>query len=513
MDAPAQIFLLSLCGQAAGAALLAGVLFRLSRHFPRGYLPWWAAAWAAAAIAHAAAAGGWTLSATGAPPSHAGRLIAAGLSSFAGLSHALFMVQGARLVSGRSAHPRRRLLLCLLGLLALPLLTVAISTHPAFDGAARLFLRYSPRFLGMAGAYLVAGVVVLRYGSAAADAGLGRRVVGSAFLALAVQQQLYFLFTVPQLEFGGLRALLPYAGFADLMLQWVVSIGLVGWLLEDERGRAVEAFEHARVARQALEASLSARQSLEGQLRQSQKLEAIGQLTGGIAHDFNNMLTAIVGHAELIDHELSRSDPRRAELQQIVKAARQAESLTRQLLQFSRRAQQAPVLLHVNDVVVSMERMLGRVLGEHIALAVRPGADVPPVLADQGQLEQMVLNLALNARAAMPSGGSLRIITGLADLGTGPDGTRVVPSGPVPKRRCVQLVIEDTGIGIPEEAMPRIFEPFFTTKAEGQGTGLGLAMVFATVTEAGGDIRVTSRPGEGTRFEIYLPAADPDVGA
>ena len=498
MDATAQIFLLSLGAQATGAALLASVLLRLSRHYPRPYLPWWSAGWAALALAQTCAAIAWALNLSGTSPNDASRLAASGVSLAAGLIHAGLMLQGARLLAGWTPLRRRTLILGAGLAVATAVAAVLISSLPGTTGADRFLLRYGPRCLALAASFLVCGVVVWRYGWSPSDSGLGHRVVASGFLAFAAQQAFYFLVTVPHVDLGWARMVLPYAGFVELVLQWVVSIGLVGWLLEDERGHALDAAERARQTSQALEDSIAARQSLEGHLRQVQKMEAMGQLAGGIAHDFNNMLTAILGHAELLGEELPADDPRRDELDQIVRAARQAEALTRQLLVFSRRRIVQPVPLELNAVVCTVERMLRRVLGAHIALTVMPGASVPTVLADSGQLEQALLNLALNARDAMPDGGELRIVTEPARRTAG-DERRPAPHA--------RLIVEDTGTGIPEEMLPRIFEPFFTTKAEGEGTGLGLAMVYATISEIGGHIEVTSRVGLGTRFDVYLPEA------
>ena len=245
------------------------------------------------------------------------------------------------------------------------------------------------------------------------------------------------------------------------------------------------------------------RQQLAVQLHQAQKMDGLGRLAGGIAHDFNNLLTAIIGYAQLAARSGPLPDEVSGPLREITRAGQQAAELTRHLLAFSRRQPLAPRVVHFGDALHEMTQMLGRLLREDVELRVREGADVPSVLADPVQLQQMVLNLAVNARDAMPDGGVLaltteRFVPDEAYLRTHPEAS--------PGLHAV-LRVEDTGIGMTPQVQARAFEPFFTTKPEGAGTGLGLATVYGVVRQAGGHITVTSTPGHGTTFRILLPAA------
>jgi len=245
---------------------------------------------------------------------------------------------------------------------------------------------------------------------------------------------------------------------------------------------------------------VTAQRQLEEQLRQSQKMEAIGQLAGGVAHDFNNILTVIQGHASLLmGGHLGESAGRSAE--QIVQAAERAAGLTRQLLTFSRRQLIQPKQLDVNKVVGNMTNMLGRLLGEDVALQLNYCQSPPMVEADAGMLEQVLLNLAVNARDAMPKGGQLAIRIALADLR---DDNHRVPSE-ARTGRFVCVSVADTGTGISPENLRRIFEPFFTTKEIGKGTGLGLATAYGIVNQHHGWIEVESQVGKGATFRIFLP--------
>ncbi len=250
---------------------------------------------------------------------------------------------------------------------------------------------------------------------------------------------------------------------------------------------------------------ITERERLELELRQAQKMEAVGQLTGGVAHDFNNLLTAILGYSELLLQEMPEGDRRRRDLEQVRQAGESAAALTRQLLAFSRQQVLQPELLAIDDVILKVTKLLNRVIGEHIDVRTDLKAPMPEVLADPGQLEQVVMNLAVNARDAMPGGGVLTIATDLVEVtDPGRDGEPAdVPSG-----RYVVLSVTDTGCGMPEEVQSRIFEPFFTTKEVGKGTGMGLATVYGIVKQSGGHIAVGSRVGHGTTFRIYFPPTD-----
>jgi two-component system, cell cycle sensor histidine kinase and response regulator CckA len=246
----------------------------------------------------------------------------------------------------------------------------------------------------------------------------------------------------------------------------------------------------------------SERRRLEEQLRQSQKMEAVGRLAGGVAHDFNNSLGVIQGYTELLMRQAGEGQ--RGKLEQILKATERATGLTRQLLAFSRKQIVDPRVLDLGALLSDIEPMMGRLIGEDIDLAIVAGADLGQVKADPGQLEQVVINLCVNARDAMPDGGILRIETANAEVHAGD----VVGNAPLAPGRYVMLSVRDTGRGIEKEILSKIFEPFFTTKEEGKGTGLGLAMVYGVVKQAGGHVSVDSELGRGTTFQIYLPRID-----
>ncbi|MFB3829345.1 MAG: PAS domain S-box protein [Bryobacteraceae bacterium] len=230
------------------------------------------------------------------------------------------------------------------------------------------------------------------------------------------------------------------------------------------------------------------RTQLEDQLRHAQKMEAVGRLAGGVAHDFNNMLTIIGGYGRMVIDKLPPGDRARATLELMLEAADRAAVLTGQLLAFSRRGVVQARVLDLNQVVSGMENMLRRLIGEHIELHTRLDASIPPVKADSGQLEQVLMNLAVNARDAMPEGGVLTIETAAAG-------------------NAVRLTVSDTGAGMTDDVKSRAFEPYFTTKGRGKGTGLGLSMVYGIVSRHGGEVRLESQPGEGARIDITLPAA------
>ena len=250
--------------------------------------------------------------------------------------------------------------------------------------------------------------------------------------------------------------------------------------------------------------------ALEEQLRQAQKIEAVGQLAGGLAHDFNNLLTAVLGYAQILEETFEPGDPRRLDTREIRKAGERASQLTRQLLAFSRKQILQPVVLGLNDVIDGIGRMLSRVVGEHIRLELKLDPHLARVKADPGQVEQILVNLAVNAADAMERGGTLTIETSNVALDAAAARRANAPApGPY-----VMLSVCDTGTGMTPETQLRIFEPFFTTKAVGKGTGMGLATVFGIAKQSGGTVTVRSKPGEGTIFNVYLPQTDePKTGA
>ncbi|HEX7124838.1 MAG TPA: ATP-binding protein [Thermodesulfobacteriota bacterium] len=252
----------------------------------------------------------------------------------------------------------------------------------------------------------------------------------------------------------------------------------------------------------------SEQRRLEAQVRQAQKLEAVGRLAGGIAHDFNNLMTAVTGFAELALARVPQGDRLRNDLEEIRRAGVRAASLTRQLLAFSRQQVLEPRVLDLTAVVTGMEQMLRRVIGEDIRLATSTAPALRPVRADPGQLEQVLMNLALNARDAMPAGGTLTIETANAEVQeAGAERHGVMRPG-----RYTRMTVSDTGGGMDAHTRANVFEPFFTTKAPGKGTGLGLATVYGIVKQSGGYVWVDSEPGHGAAFTIYLPSVDEPCG-
>jgi two-component system cell cycle sensor histidine kinase/response regulator CckA len=256
------------------------------------------------------------------------------------------------------------------------------------------------------------------------------------------------------------------------------------------------------------QADVSERRRMEEQLRQAQKMEAVGQLAGGVAHDFNNLLTVINGYGELLLGQLDAANPLRELVAEMTKAGERAAALTRQLLAFSRKQVLTPTVLDLNAVVIDMEKMLRRVLGEDIRLVASLSPHLGRVKVDRGQMEQVILNLAVNARDAMPRGGQLSLHTRNVEL----DENYTRTHSYTRPGSYIALAVADSGHGMTPEVKARLFEPFFTTKVPGKGTGLGLATVYGIVKQSGGSIEVFSQPNAGTTFEIYLPRIEQAVG-
>ena len=287
----------------------------------------------------------------------------------------------------------------------------------------------------------------------------------------------------------------------DIVHRVLRGDGTIRWVHEqakilcDAAGRAIRMIGTVQ--------DITAKRQLEDQLRQSQKMEAIGRLAGGIAHDLNNALTAIAGYAELALNEVKSGHPARPDVEEIRRAAERAGSVTRQLLAFSRKQLLEPRIFDLNDTITAIARLLSRLLGADIHVQTRLSEKALTVLGDPGQVEQAVINLALNARDAMPNGGLLVLTTTVEVVDE--ESARI--HVPMPAGTYVVLTVTDTGHGMPRETQARIFEPFFTTKDVGKGTGLGLSMVYGTLKQIGGYIFVDSEIGRGTTFRLYFPPA------
>ncbi len=269
--------------------------------------------------------------------------------------------------------------------------------------------------------------------------------------------------------------------------------------------RALRERDERRERKRAEEALLQS----EKQFRQAQKMEAVGRLAGGIAHDFNNLLTVIMGYSHVLSAELGSGHPLYSKIEETQKAGERAAMLVRQLLAFSRKQPLEPKHLSVNNVVANLEGMLQRLIGADIRLVIRLDPSNSQVLADQAQLEQVLMNLVVNARDAMPQGGTLTIETTQTELAKSP----LYHVEPLPPGHYVKLSVADTGSGMDRDTQAHIFEPFFTTKEEGKGSGLGLSTVFGIVTQSGGGIDVNSRVGYGTKFDILFPKVAADAQA
>jgi len=290
--------------------------------------------------------------------------------------------------------------------------------------------------------------------------------------------------------------------------------GVNVWRHRTTSGRVidVEAAVHeityrGKPARLAVLMDITGRRHLEEQLRQAQKMEAVGMLAGGVAHDFNNLLTIITGYSQLILNNLGPEDSNRHSVEQIMKAGERAAALTKQLLAFSRRQVLQPKVLDLNKLVSSLGAMLQRLIGEDVDLRLVLPPELGRVSADPGQIEQVLMNLVVNARDAMPKGGVLTVETANVQLDTTYAGRHLAAKA----GSYILLAVSDTGAGMDAATQARLFEPFFTTKGSGKGTGLGLSTVFGIVKQSGGSVEVYSEPGRGTSVKVYLPRIDQPV--
>jgi len=321
---------------------------------------------------------------------------------------------------------------------------------------------------------------------------------GMAALALARQH-------CPDVPFLFVSATIGEELAIDTMHQ-----GATDYVLKQRLGRLVPSVQRAlreldgRAERKRAEEAL--RQS-EKQFRQSQKMEAVGRLAGGIAHDFNNLLTVIMGYSQVLSTELGPQHPLRGKIDETMKAGERAATLIRQLLTFSSKQSLDPKVLSLNSAITNLESLLRSLIGEDIRLVTKLDPTNGRLRADQAQLEQVLVNLVVNARDAMPKGGTLTIETAQVELTRSP----VYHLAPLPPGPYIRLSVSDTGCGMDRQTQSHIFEPFFTTKGEGKGSGLGLSTVFGIVTQCGGALNVTSRVGHGTRFDLYFPSVESDI--
>jgi two-component system cell cycle sensor histidine kinase/response regulator CckA len=293
-----------------------------------------------------------------------------------------------------------------------------------------------------------------------------------------------------------------------------IGPGVAVWHHRTQNGRLidVEAAIHdiqygGKTVQLAVLLDITGRRYLEDQLRQAQKMEAVGMLAGGVAHDFNNLLTIITGYSQLILNNLTPEDTNRHSVEQIMKAGERAAALTKQLLAFSRRQVLQPKVLDLNKLVGSLGTMLQRLIGEDVDLRLVLPPELGRVSADPGQIEQVLMNLVVNARDAMPKGGVLTIETANVQLDPSYAGRHIS----VKPGAYILLAVSDNGAGMDEATQARLFEPFFTTKGSGKGTGLGLSTVFGIVKQSGGSVEVYSEPGRGTSVKVYLPRIDQPV--
>jgi two-component system, cell cycle sensor histidine kinase and response regulator CckA len=333
------------------------------------------------------------------------------------------------------------------------------------------------------------------------------RIFGYGSREELVDRDMAVLYPEPRQRRQFFDALLRDRSLSSFEMRGERRDGGAAWTFQSA---ALLADEHAgEVIVEGTVVDVTERRQLEEQLRQSQKMEGIGQLAGGIAHDFNNLLTTVLGYSDMALSQLSPHDPIREDITEIRRAGERASNLTRQLLAFSRKQVFEPRVLDLNALLEDSGRMLARLIGEHIRFVTRLEASLGNVKADPGQLEQVIVNLVVNARDAMPDGGTLTVRTENADVDVASSRRHFgIASG-----RYVAMIVSDTGVGIDPETQKRIFEPFFTTKETPRGTGLGLATVYGVVSQSGGQIFVDSAPGRGATFAIYLPRVDEPAAA
>ena len=471
--------------QMAGAACLAVLLGRFYRTYSRLYLREWARSWAALCIymLGVLVAVAWTREFSA---QHPIRLAVTAATLTAGYWHIAWLIFGTYAVAKRQRLSARTTARILGSIFVGAVVVTLLFTWDPNAATQRYFLRVGLRALVAGVAYLTAGVWLAR--DRGWRQGAGRSIVIGAFAIYGVEQLNYFATTLIELldlySFGSGLALL---GFFDFLIQFGMGLGMVIWLLETERD------ELARTS--------SALQRTEQRLRQSQRLEAVGHLAGGVAHDFNNLLTVILGRSQLLLQRLRANDADRAEVQQIAEAAQRGAVLVHQLLAFSSQQVLEPQSVNLNDVVHNVRKMLQRSIGEQVVIECSLDEELGWTRVNPAQLEQVLVNLVVNARDAMPEGGTVTIETANVEIPFA-EADSSVGEG---LGNHVVLTVTDTGVGMDEETRKHVFEPFYTTKGFGKGSGLGMATAYGIIKQSGGTITVESAVGEGTTMRICLP--------
>lgn len=488
---------------AATGLFLSLVFYWLYRSYRYRFLIHWMFAWAALFVHHVAAVGAmwafWELGAF-----HPGRTAMSAVSVLAGYAQASWLILGTyEAVSGRRLSRHKvRIVAGLVVVWALASVAIKVGDNGLGASELRMFVRVGLYGLVTSLAFGVAAsrVITVRRQE---STGFGLPLVAVGLTCLSLQGLYTFGLNLAGVtgNLTRLPGITVYLGYIAAMFNVVMGVGTIVWFLEREQRRVSQMLED----RKRIE---DERREILDKVHHAQKMESLGKVAGGIAHDFNNVLTIIASHTALLRHE-ELSGEAEESVREIETAAHRASTLTRQLLAFGRRQVLELESVELGQVVNGMERMLGRVLGDEIPLRVDVADDDCHVTADRTQLEQVLMNLIINARDAIAGRGRIEVSLRKMRLRSALTRGRTIVS---PGRYCV-LSVQDDGAGIPEEYLERIFEPFFTTKELGKGTGLGLSMVYGIVTQSGGHVVVESKLGHGTRFEIYLPRVEPSCAS
>ncbi len=470
--------------QACLALVLGVVLLRFYRSDADPFLLHWSFSWWALAAFQVTAMPE-VFAANDLANQHPLHLIGSAVAFTAGYFQVLWLGAGTYELLWRRSFSMRTVWLSLSTLAASSVVYVLATSRLELP-ELRVFLRVGLHDLAAGLAFVAASYVLMGIAASQKDA-FGCRLAAIAFGLYGLSQLVFFgaflgmlLKALPiQVLIGS--ALPIYTNVYELLLQSLMGLGLVIWLLEEQQQRFRET---------------------EGRLHQSQQLAALGRLAGGIAHDFNNLLTVILGYSDMLESRAQTRAPVRKIAGEIKRAAERAAGLTTQLVAFSRKQVLEPKVIDLNEMVSSLESMLRRLIGEDIEVITNFHSGQARVLVDQGQIEQVIVNLVLNARDAMPHGGTLSIETTDASWGDDLAREELEPDD------YAVLTVKDTGVGMARDTLDQAFEPFFTTKERTKGTGLGLSTVYGIVRQSGGAIRAQSEPGRGTVVQVYLPRAE-----